>query len=332
MITWIKAHKNILVVLSFAYLYVILMLVFPRSYQAITPGEITKVEQVITIDGIQMNDDFYTVSVISFRPITPFQSMIIELDKKSITRPLSLRQRDTTLIEAYRQGQITKEVSYHMAVIQAYEMAKQIDDTIEIAYQYDGLIVYYRPSHFSVLDIGDIIVAINGQSADDHTHTSFLNLAYETVVTLSVLYQDSQGNDQIKEVTYIYQDSDQRMLFYPKYTITQAYPTYQFPGLDAITGGPSGGLMQTLSIYASLVNINTGDLKIVGTGTIEFGGIIGPVGGVAQKIYAAQREKADMFFMPKSLQNQIPNDDFDFDIILVETLEEAIDELHQRIG
>ena len=332
MITWIKAHKNILVVFSFAYLYVILMLVFPRTYQAITPGEITKVEQVITIDGIEMNDDFYTVSVISFRPITPFQSMIVDLDKKSISRPLSARQRDTTLIESYRQGQITKEVSYHMAVIQAYEMAQLSDANIEIAYQYEGLIVYYRPSYLTTLNIGDIIVSINGETVEDHTHTSFLNLAYASTVTFGVLYQDDQDNDLIREVIYTYQVEDQRMLFYPKYTITQAYPAYQFPGLDAITGGPSGGLMQTLSIYASLVNVNTNDLKIVGTGTIEFGGIIGPVGGVAQKLYAAKREKVDMFFMPKSLENQIPDDDFDFDIILVETLEEAIYELHQRIG
>ena len=331
MIKWIKSHQKLLIICSFAYIYVLFLLVLPRPFQAITPGEITNVEQVIQIDGITMNTDFYTVSVISYRPITPFQSMIIELDQKSSMRALSARQKDTTLLESYRQGQITKEVSYHMAVIQAYEMAKVIDQDVSIDYAYQGLIVYYRPSYFKDLNIGDVIVEINGESYSDHTHETFLERAYASTVHLKVRQTQSSGDVLEKMVTYHYQENDQRMIFYPKYDILSANPHYSFPGLNQVTGGPSGGLMQTLSIYASLVNINTNQLIIVGTGTIEFGGSVGLVGGLPQKLYAAQRGKADLFFMPKALENQIPNTDFDFEIILVETLEEAIYELHQRL-
>ncbi|WP_433943440.1 YlbL family protein [Paenibacillus sp. SN-8-1] len=65
-------------------------------------------------------------------------------------------------------------------------------------------------------------------------------------------------------------------------------------------GGPSAGLMFTLEIYNRLT---PGDLskgyRIAGTGTMLPDGTVGPIGGVQFKIVAADREKADVFFVPE---------------------------------
>ncbi|RRJ65300.1 PDZ domain-containing protein [Paenibacillus oralis] len=70
---------------------------------------------------------------------------------------------------------------------------------------------------------------------------------------------------------------------------------------DTEIGGPSAGLMFTLEIYNQLT---PGDLtkghRIAGTGTISEDGTVGPIGGVQFKIVAAERKKAEIFFVPEA--------------------------------
>lgn len=64
-------------------------------------------------------------------------------------------------------------------------------------------------------------------------------------------------------------------------------------------GGPSAGLMFTLEIYNQLVEEDiTHGLQIAGTGSISEEGIVGRIGGIRQKIYAAHDAGADIFFVP----------------------------------
>ncbi|WP_245954555.1 SepM family pheromone-processing serine protease [Paenibacillus flagellatus] len=64
-------------------------------------------------------------------------------------------------------------------------------------------------------------------------------------------------------------------------------------------GGPSAGLLFSLEIFNQLT---PGDLskgyRIAGTGTIDPEGNVCSIGGIRQKIVAADREKADIFFAP----------------------------------
>ncbi|WP_027408242.1 SepM family pheromone-processing serine protease [Anoxybacteroides tepidamans] len=64
-------------------------------------------------------------------------------------------------------------------------------------------------------------------------------------------------------------------------------------------GGPSAGLMFSLEIYNQLVpeDITKGH-KIAGTGTINMKGEVGPIGGISQKVVAANEAGADIFFAP----------------------------------
>jgi len=66
-----------------------------------------------------------------------------------------------------------------------------------------------------------------------------------------------------------------------------------------VSGGPSAGLMFTLGIYDLVTSQDlTGGRKIAGTGTIDLEGNVGPIGGVQQKVVAAERAGAEYFLSP----------------------------------
>jgi PDZ domain-containing protein len=68
---------------------------------------------------------------------------------------------------------------------------------------------------------------------------------------------------------------------------------------EKINGGPSAGLMFTLGVYDLLTEGDlTGGLIIAGTGTIDLEGNVGPIGGVQQKVVAAERAGAIYFLSP----------------------------------
>ncbi|MGO4692180.1 YlbL family protein [Glaciibacter sp. 2TAF33] len=79
--------------------------------------------------------------------------------------------------------------------------------------------------------------------------------------------------------------------------------SYQFPfdvqiQLDKV-GGPSAGMMFALGIIDKLTpGAIQGGAKVAGTGTIDQTGTVGPIGGIQQKLYAAQGAGAKWFLAP----------------------------------
>jgi PDZ domain-containing protein len=67
-------------------------------------------------------------------------------------------------------------------------------------------------------------------------------------------------------------------------------------------GGPSAGLMLSLGVYDRLTPGSlTGTAIVAGTGTIDDAGMVGPIGGIQQKMYASRHDfKARIFLAPAS--------------------------------
>ena len=64
-------------------------------------------------------------------------------------------------------------------------------------------------------------------------------------------------------------------------------------------GGPSAGFMFSLEIYNQLTKEDlTKGYEIAGTGTISPDGTVGRIGGIEQKIIAADKAGADIFLAP----------------------------------
>lgn len=95
-------------------------------------------------------------------------------------------------------------------------------------------------------------------------------------------------------------------------------------------GGPSAGLMFTLGIIQRLTAADiTRGCRIAGTGTIDFQGNVGEIGGAAQKIVAASNAGAKYFFVPDFKDNLRPAlaHRGGVTVVPVKTLHQALDYL-----
>jgi PDZ domain-containing protein len=92
-----------------------------------------------------------------------------------------------------------------------------------------------------------------------------------------------------------------------------------------IIGGPSAGLMFTLTLYNMLIpNDLTQGLRIAGTGTINPDGSVGPIGGVQQKVAAAEDAGAVYFLAPADNYADALSVARKIKVIKVATVEDAI--------
>ena len=91
--------------------------------------------------------------------------------------------------------------------------------------------------------------------------------------------------------------------------------------------------MFTLEIFDQLTPGDlTGGAVIAGTGTVDETGTVGPIGGAWQKIVAADRAGASVFFVPDGsnydeAMESLDRLDSDIKVVPVKTVEEAIDYL-----
>jgi PDZ domain-containing protein len=95
-------------------------------------------------------------------------------------------------------------------------------------------------------------------------------------------------------------------------------------------GGPSAGTMWALGLYDLLT---PGDLTagrtIAGTGTIDPNGVVGPIGGVEQKIVGAKEAGADAFLVPRANYAAAEAVAGDLPLVPVDTFQDALDYLRR---
>jgi PDZ domain-containing protein len=105
---------------------------------------------------------------------------------------------------------------------------------------------------------------------------------------------------------------------------------YEFPfdveiQLDKV-GGPSAGMMFALGIIDKLTpgSIQGGE-DVAGTGTINQAGTVGPIGGIRQKLFGAERAGAEWFLAPADncaeVAGHVPDG---LTVVAVETLDDAL--------
>jgi PDZ domain-containing protein len=97
--------------------------------------------------------------------------------------------------------------------------------------------------------------------------------------------------------------------------------------------GPSTGLMLGLGLLDAMT---TGDLaagqRVAGTGTLDLDGRVGPIGGVARKVTAAERQGAEIFISPRENADEASRTARRARVIPVGTFEEALAALRQLGG
>lgn len=123
-------------------------------------------------------------------------------------------------------------------------------------------------------------------------------------------------------------------------TIVGVYlaPRYELPydiRIDAgNVGGPSAGLMFSLAVYDKLTpGPLTDGRSVAGSGTITGTGQVGGIGGITQKMHAAQNAGVDLFLAPAANCDEVvTGQPDDLVVVPVATFEEALGTLEQAEG
>ena len=96
------------------------------------------------------------------------------------------------------------------------------------------------------------------------------------------------------------------------------------------TGGPSGGLVFSIGLVELLTEKDLMQGRhIAGTGTIDSRGVVGPIGGINEKILSAKKVGASIFFAPVGNAEEIANTPKGIRVITVATLAQAISYLER---
>ena len=348
---FISKNKILFIILSPISLFLIVSGFIKVEYDITTPAYLTQVQSVIKIENAyESTGSFNTTAVFVNERCSLLEYLFAHLNKAAIIEE-SNKYIDGTSIRNSQSGTIQKNNSITNSIITSFTAAG-----MEISYSYEGIIIHtlavFAPEN---LKVGDIISEVAGVPFNNIDEFNELFNKY----SLSSEYWDPESKKcnlpltvngkevVITNLAYAKTSDDSfkplfGFYYYDSYKIDTENTKPHFTINETNTGGPSGGLMQALSIYDSLVEEDlTSGLKIAGTGTINIDGSVGQIGGMYSKIYTAYYLGADIFFVPGKISDDFTDDNYhealrayeslgspeELKLVFVYTLQDAIDYL-----
>lgn len=282
----------------------------------------------------EQKGSFSTIYVMNMEKSTVLQNWIVAGRGDCETWEISSSSSHMNDQEDYTAGKIQYNSSIGNALVLAYTEAAKKDSNIHLSYKFVGFDVtyYYKESLFRV---GDRIYGANlqeyGEISVDKDPNEFREVLPKVSKKSGDLFYVKRGDSKIT----IPVNEKNKCTSYGIFECNplKSYPTYSL-GSNFI-GGPSGGLLQTLSIYNQLVEEDlTHGLRIAGTGTISISGTVGAIGGIKEKVPTAFDDNMDVFFCVKAnyeealeAYNQLPNKDMK--LIEIETFYDALNYLKE---
>ncbi|MFB7640161.1 SepM family pheromone-processing serine protease [Peribacillus butanolivorans] len=272
---------------------------YSLPYYVSKPGMAKELEPIIEVSGGDEAEGSFMLTTVRMGKANIYSYMLAKWsDYQEIYPETSIRSEDET-DEEYNIRQLhLMDGSKNNAIKIAYEKAGK-----EVDYEYLGVYVLDVLKGMPAakeLKAGDQIIQvdnvkfksaeefmdyINGKKAGDEVDLVYKREETEKTAHLSL---QSFKDDPSRVGIGISLDDNRRVITKPAITIDSEQ-----------IGGPSAGLMFSLEIYNQLTE---GDLTkgydIAGTGTMSDDGTVGPIGGIQQKIVAADKSGAEIFFAP----------------------------------
>ncbi len=290
---YIKENYKRLAILLVAFLVCTYRLPFYIN----TTGGTINVDKRISIDGEYHKSGSFNLAYVSELTATiPTYLLSYVINDWEIIDASEYKIDTNDSIEdiAYRNRLYLDEANQN-AIKVAYTKANKKFEVIDTKFQ----ILYIDKIAETTFKVGDIILEAEGvkiTSLDDYkqvTNTKEVGDFINLKVKRDGKKIDAKAKVQLtnnEKLTGIY--------------IIKIYDYETEPDIDIKfkhnESGPSGGFMMALAIYNKLIKKDlTHGLKIVGTGTIDEDGNVGPIGGVVYKLKGAVKSKADIFFVPE---------------------------------
>ncbi|MDP4097588.1 PDZ domain-containing protein [Paenibacillus sp. P96] len=291
-------YAAVMAVMAYVLVYM------PTPYLIYRPGSAEEVKPMVSVkDGDPTEQGTFMMTTVSASYANWLMLGLVKGDRNA-----EVRTKESRL-----QG--SSEDEY--AAKQVYYMDNSQSSAIEAAYKKAGVAYRIVPQYIYVLETGagadpffhpgDKIVEVDGESVEESDDLQHILKGKQPGDSVAVkLDRKGEGVSGMVKLTTVKDTAsgEQRTGFgvgiATLRTIVPESAGHEITFSSTDVGGPSAGLMFTLEIYNQLT---PGDLskgyRIAGTGTINKEGTVGAIGGVGHKIVAADREHAEIFFVPE---------------------------------
>jgi PDZ domain-containing protein len=294
------------------------------------PGVSLSIEPMVIIPAQYLHKpsgSFYLVTVISYAPITAGMWALGQVDPAiKIVPPEVVVPKNTTPQEQARQGYQMLDDSETTAIAVGLQLAGY---PATIVGKGVTVVSILPDSHANgILQIGDVITGLNGNPVRTTSDLTELIQAQPPNATVKMDIQREGEKFQVSVPLMAPASPGDK----PKIGIAIGSAGFDFKPpfpisivTQKIEGGPSAGLMFTLTVYNLLSKEDlTGGRKIAGTGTINLDGTVGPIGGVKQKVFAAEGVGAKYFLCPVDNYADAVSVAKNIKVVKIATVEQAI--------
>ncbi len=299
------------------------------------PGLALSVEPMVSVPPQYRHmheGTFLLTTVFSHAPILLGEWFLAHVDRAmTVVPPEVVVPRNTTIQEQARQGYQQMNESEATAITVGLRLAGYQVDMIGKGAQVASILPGSRAN--GILQAGDVITGLNGQPV--RTIDDLIRLVKAQSPTSSV--QLNVEHDQASLLLTVPLMPPDASSSTPRIGISIQSAGFDFKppfpvSIDTqkIQGGPSAGLMFTLTVYNTLSTRDlTGGRRIAGTGTISLDGSVGPIGGVKQKVAAAEAAGAVYFLCPVENYADAASVARTIKVIKVANVQEALDFLQK---
>ncbi|SJZ84545.1 PDZ domain-containing protein [Pilibacter termitis] len=294
---WLKRNKGV-VGLIVALLFVVAFVTVPLPYFIELPGPVEDLKPFVNVEGKE--DEFkgsFNITTVSERRATGVSLLV----SKFVPFTEIISERDmlggATTEEYIQMNEFYMKSAQNAAKVEALKLAK-----MKYEMKFKGVYVMSISDDSAFKDqisVGDIVTGVNGKSFKsskelvDYVHSQKIGNSATVEFTHDGKKKNAKGKLMKLPGTKF---AGIGITLVDNTEITSEVPiTYEAYGIT----GPSGGLMLTLETYTKITgkDIRKGK-KIAGTGTMDFDGEVGRIGGIDKKVASASKQGAEIFFAP----------------------------------
>ncbi|MFL6023918.1 MAG: PDZ domain-containing protein [Marmoricola sp.] len=287
-------------------------------------------KQIIDISGRKVYKDTGGLRMVTIIPDGPKDHVSL------LDAMIAWANPDDALIPydaLYKKAQSNAQVQQQSAV----EMTSSQDnataaalDALHIKYRTDVVVSLVDPKGASagILKKGDVLTAVDGKATADATALVSAIRAVKPGDKVALTVRRGSTTQVFSVVTRPAADNKKQSRVGVSIAQKFIYPFTVKVQLPETIGGPSAGMMFALTIYDLLTPGSlTGGQTIAGSGEISADGVVGPIGGIGQKLAGAQRDGARLFLVAQENCAEAERSHYDRDklrLVKIHTLDDAI--------
>ena len=295
-------------------------------YYSFSPGPVYEIDDLVRVDDPDpLNGEFFMLTV-SLTEVSVLEFGLAQIDEKVDLYPREAVRPVGQSDDEYRErNRVSMDESKTNSV---YVALNHLGYDVNVSGE--GVLVAGLTEGSPVEGLllpDDVIIAVDGDPVMVSGDLTGLigEKAIGDEVRLDVV---REGDDVVVAVTLVQHvnDPDRAMVGFLATTYNWDYDSPLEIEIDTTNvGGPSAGLMYTLTLIDLLSADDLADGRMIaGTGTIDLDGTVGSIGGIRQKIVAADRAGADVIFVPAGNWDEIDGLDVDIEQVRVETYLDAL--------